>query len=210
MALSNYTELQTSIGNWLTRTDLATQIPEFIVLAEAEIARVLRKSSTRQTVTLSEESLSLGAAVGELRSVRLVTGSPYRDLPLEIGTPEIFWEWKARFQVSGRPRKAALIAGKLVVAPVPDAPYPAEIVYYNALVPLSSTNPTNEVLRDDPDVYLFGALMQAAPYLKNDERIPVWEAKFQRGLDQIETQYQRKESASLQPVRLPVVFGDRV
>lgn len=210
MALTTYTELQTSVGNWLTRTDLATQIPEFITLAEAEIARVLRKSSTRQTVTLSEESLSLGSAVGELRSVRLVTGSPDRDLPLEIGTPEIFWEWKARFRASGRPLKASLIAGKLVVAPVPDAPYPAEIVYYNALVPLSSTNPTNEVLRDDPDVYLFGALMQAAPYLKNDERIPVWEAKFQRGLDQIETQYQRKESASIQPVRLPVVFGGRV
>lgn len=210
MALSNYTELQDSIGKWLNRGDLAEQIPEFISLTEAEISRVLRKSSTRQTVTLSEEALTLGSAVGELRSVRLVTASPYRDLPLEIGTPEIFWGWKASFSASGRPRKAALIAGRLVVAPVPDAAYTAEIVYYNALVPLSDTNPTNEVLRDDPDVYLFGSLMQAAPYLKDDERIPVWEAKFQRGLDQIEVQGQRRESASLQPIRLPVILGDRI
>lgn len=210
MALSNYTELQDSIGKWLNRGDLADQIPEFITLTEAEISRVLRKSSTRQTVVISEEALTLGPTVGELRSVRLVTASPYRDLPLEIGTPEIFWGWKASFAASGRPRKAALIAGRLVVAPVPDAAYSAEIVFYNALVPLSASNPTNEVLRDDPDVYLFGSLMQAAPFLKDDERIPVWEAKFQRGLDQIEVHGQRKESASLQPIRLPVILGDRV
>lgn len=210
MALSNYTELQTSIGKWLTRKDLTEQIPEFITLTEAEISRVLRKSSTRQTVTLTEEALTLGPTVGELRSVRLVTANPSLDFPLEIGTPEIFWGWKALFQSSGRPRKASLIAGKLVVAPVPDAAYSAEIVFYNALIPLSDTNPTNEVLRDDPDVYLFGALMQAAPFLKDDERIPVWEAKFQRGLDQIEVQGQRRESASLQPIRLPIVLGERV
>lgn len=210
MALSTYTELQDSVGRWLNRGDLADQIPEFITLTEAEISRVLRKSSTRQTVTLTEEALTLGSAVGELRSVRLITNSPSSDLPLEIGTPEIFWEWKARLHSSGRPRKAALIAGRLVVAPVPDAAYSAEIVYYNALVPLSDTNPTNEVLRDDPDVYLFGALMQAAPFLKDDERIPVWEAKFSRGLAQIEVQMQRRESASLQPIRLPVVLGDSI
>lgn len=210
MALGNYTELQTSIGKWLTRRDLAEQIPEFITLTEAEIARVLRKSSTRQTVTLTEEALTLGPTVGELRSVRLVTGSPSQDLPLEVGTPEIFWEWKAGFSGNGRPRKAAIIAGRLVVAPVPDAAYPAEIIYYNALVPLSSSNPTNEVLLDAPDVYLFGSLMQAAPFLKDDERIPTWQSKFERGLYQIEMQMQRRESASLQPIRLPVVLGEEV
>jgi hypothetical protein len=51
---------------------------------------------------------------------------------------------------------------------------------------LSSTNTTNWLLTQAPDVYLYGSLMQAAPYLKEDERITVWASIYARGLEELQ------------------------
>ena len=80
--------------------------------------------------------------------------------------------------------------------------------YYESLDPLTTTNATNVVLDEAPDAYLFGALLQAEPYLEHDDRIPIWREKFDRAIDQLNDVRDREEyMASLRPIRLPVVFG---
>jgi hypothetical protein len=195
MALSTYTELQADIATWLNRDDLTAQIPSFIRLAESEIDR---------------DSTTLSDTIAELRSIRFVSGSPRRDVVLDIVTPEMLSEIRARFQSSGRPIAAAVIGGKIVVAPSPDQAYSAEAVYFGSLVPLSAENPTNVVLTEAPDLYLYGGLKHSAPFLQHDERLPMWNELFNTALDQLHARREREEhGANFRPMRLPRVFGER-
>ena len=211
LLLDNYTNLQTTIASWLDRTDLTDSIPAFIDLAEAEIDRVLRRTVSRQTITINSEATSLSATISELRSIRLVTSSPQLDTVMDVVTPEMLSETRAMFRaVPGRPVAAAVINGQIVVAPAPDTAYTAEIIAYLGLVPLSATNLTNVILTEAPDLYLYGALKHSAPFLQHDERIPIWTQLFQDALDQLHARRERSEhGANMRPSRLPVVFGSR-
>lgn len=207
MALSNYTELKAAVATWLNRTDLTAVIPDFISLAEAQITRRLRRSTVRATVTVSEAAYVLPSTVAELRSLRLVTSDTRKDIAIAICSPEILNEHRAVWPAIGRPRYAAVVGGSLLLVPAPDAAYSLEMSYFPKLVPLSGTNLTNIVLTEAPDLYLYGALMQSAPYLEHDERIPVWAGGFETALKELEMVREREEfNASLRPARLPRVF----
>jgi hypothetical protein len=207
MSLSTYTGLKAEVASFLNRSDLTLNIPTFISLAEAEIQRVLRRTTKRSTVTVAEESFAIPATVAELRSLRFVTSSRSRDLPISIVTPEQLSDTRARGEPAGRPRAAAVVGTNLLFAPAPDAVYDMEIAYFEKLVPLSASVATNVVLAEAPDVYLYGALREASAFLEHDERIPVWSTKFTTALDQLAVARQREEhGASLRPARLPVVF----
>lgn len=210
MPLVNYTDLKSDIATWLNREDLTAQIPTFIRLAEAEIDRVLRRTVTRATITINSESTTLGDAVAELRSIRLVTASTRRDIVLDIVTPEMLSEIRARYSASGRPVAAAVVGGNILVAPSPDQAYAAEAVYFGSLVPLSDESPTNVVLTEAPDLYLYSSLKHSAPFLQHDERLSMWTELANTALEQLHVRREREEhSANFRPIRLPVVFGQR-
>lgn len=209
MPFSTYSELKTEIADWLNRSDLTTKTDEFISLAEARIRRNLLRYSTRASVTVTGgATLTLPAACGELRSIRLDTGSPQLDYPIKIGTKEQADELRAwHSDVTGRPRVAYVLENEVVFAPTPDQNYSVEIVYFDKLVALSDAAPSNDVLTNAPDVYLYGALCESAPYLRDDARVLLWDEKFTRGIAELNAMREREESsASLRPIRLPVVF----
>lgn len=208
LKLDSFDDIKVTIAEWLNRADLTDSIPAFIKLAEAEIGRRVRRKTLRATIALGTAAVVSRSDVAELRSMRLVTGSPSQDVPVYIGTPEMVTDVRARTAgVTGRPRIAAVVGSELLLAPAPDKVYNAEITYYEKLVPLSATNQTNSVLTEAPDLYLYGALSAAEPFLKNDERLPVWKGLFNDGIDQLDAAREREETgASLRPSRLPRVF----
>jgi hypothetical protein len=53
------------------------------------------------------------------------------------------------------------------------------MIYRANLPPLSAANESNWLLAFAPDAYLYGVLMEAAPYLADDDRIGVWAAGVQ-------------------------------
>jgi len=209
LAIVDYATLQNAVGQWLNRSDLTDQIPAFIQLCEAQLKRKLRRTTVRATTFISTEATALPGDAAELRSVRLVSDQPFLDRPLVIGTPEFIGDRRAELNaVPGRPKYATLVGGQLVVVPIPDQVYQAEVYYFQQLTPLSTTNTTNSVLTEAPDLYLFGALKEAEPFLEHDERIQVWETKYADALTQLLDVRDREEfNASLRPIRLPVVFG---
>jgi len=69
-----------------------------------------------------------------------------------------------------------------LIVPTPIATYPLEGVFYMQPQLLDDVNQTNFFSVYTPAVLLYGTLLEAVPYLKNDERIPVWEKKFNEGL----------------------------
>jgi len=209
MALDTYTALLASVADWLNRSDLTAVIPDFVTLAESDIKRRVRRTSVTDQIDVDDEFVDPPSDMAELRSLSLVTGSPTRDLPLRVCTPEMLAETKARYAgVAGRPTDVAIIAKQLQFAPAPDQTYTANIFYFQSLDPLSTTTPTNDVLDEMPDVYLFGALMHAEKYLEHDEREQTWKARFDDAIEQINDVRTREEyNASIRDVRLPRVFG---
>ena len=62
--------------------------------------------------------------------------------------------------------------------PTPDGAYSAILMYYAKIPTLSDSNETNWLLTHHPDIYLYGALLHSAPYLKEDERAQTWAALY--------------------------------
>ncbi len=208
MSLDTYANLQTEIGEWLNRTDLSAKIPTFIQLAEVEMKRRLRHRVTRANLTIAARNVTIPSGASVLLSINLSTGSPSQDVPLMVGTMSQLAEFRARFgDTTARPQMAAIAGTEILFAPAPDQSYTAEITYVAKLTPLSTTNTTNNELTNAPDLYLFGALKNAEPYVENDDRL-IWEKRFDNAIDQLNTQRADEEfSLSLRPVRLPIVFG---
>lgn len=208
MALSTYSELQAAIADWLNRTDLTTPIVDFITLAEAEMKRRLRRATESTTIYISAGNMNGPSDMAEPIALRLSTSNGYADVPLRLCTPEMLWERRAREGTTGRPTDYAYYDGQLQFAPVPDQSYDGILLYYQQLTPLSDSNTSNAVLTEAPDAYLFGALLQATPYVEHDERIAVWQMKFDNAIEQLNDMRARESyGAGPKESRIPMVFG---
>ncbi len=174
MAITNYTELKSNIADWLNRDDLTSVIPTFISLAEKQMNRSVRhyKMIVRKEATLDThytalpndwlETVRLHIASGETHRLSLVSLDDMIELREKSGN------------TAGRPRYYAHVGNSIEVYPTPDSTYSMELMYYQTISTLSSTNTSNWLLEVGPDAYLYGALLQAAPYLAEDSRIEVW------------------------------------
>lgn len=188
MALTTYAELKTSVGDWLNRTDLATAIADFVSLAEAQIERQLR---TRQMIVRANASFAAAAEYGtvpddflETKSIKLDT-NPITYLSFQT-IDAMDQLSNTTYLSSGKPLYFSVVGSQFRLLPIPDGEYTAELVYYAKLAKLSATNTTNWLLTQAPDVYLYGSLLQAAPYLQDDARISVWSSLYQAGLEQLQ------------------------
>jgi hypothetical protein len=209
VALSTRTELLAAIADWLNRSDLTSVIPDFISLAEAEMKRRLRRATESTTIYISAGNMTGPSDMAEPIHLRLDSAVPVLDTSLLLCTPEMLTDVRARADgVESRPTHYAYYDGQLQFAPTPDQSYDGILLYAQQLSALTVSNTTNAVLTEAPDLYLFGALLQAAPYLKDDERIPVWQAKFDRAIDQM-NEWRERESygGGLKEARLSHVIG---
>lgn len=206
LAISNYSELQTAVANWLDRDDLTARITEFITLAEARIGRALRKAVTVSSLTIDagEQVTPLPDDCAELRSIRHASTSYFSHL--QITTP---WGLdRFRSAGSGVPVACAVVNNALLLNVDPSDSFLMEIVYFTALTPLSIAAPVNTELVLAPDLYLFGALCEAAPFLEHDERVTLWESKYQAALTAVNASRESAEmGAGPTTMALPVVFG---
>jgi len=186
MALTTYNELKTSVADWLNRTDLTAVVPDFISLAEAQIERKLRTRQmiVRATASIDTEYSAVPADFLETKSIKLNT-NPVTAMQFE--SIDALDAMKATmYLAAGKPQYFGIVGGQLRVLPVPDSTYTAELTYYAKLTKLSSTVSSNWLLAQAPDVYLYGALMQAAPYLKDDARITIWSSMYTQGLEDLQ------------------------
>ena len=195
MALSTYAELKTSIGDWLNRSDLSATIPDFISLAEAQIERTLR---TRQMIVRANASFdseygTVPADFLETKSLKLTSTNPIK--PLEFLTMDDMDQARSQYTASGKPRFFTVVGNQFRIAPTPDSTYTAELIYFAKLTKLSNSVTSNWLLASSPDIYLYGALLQAAPYLQDDARIQTWATLYERALNDLQTADDRGASS---------------
>jgi hypothetical protein len=101
----------------------------------------------------------------------------------------------------GKPVKYTIIGTQIQVIPTPDTSYTGELTYYGKIPALSDSNTSNWLLAYAPDLYLYGALLEATPYLKDDERLATWSTLYANSLGDIEVADQRASVASTPIVR---------
>ncbi len=202
MAINTYATLQTAVANWLDRSDLTDRIPEFIALAEARMNRTLRLA-----IMLNVDQTTLGGAtalVAGTRDYALPSGylqmvdfhlrtSPITTL--SYLTPENMNRMWAGSQ-AGKPLAYTIFSDnssgtpvkKVRLGPSPGSAYDYSIMFYKKIDALSDSNTTEQMLTDNPDVYLYGALLEAEPFLMNDERVQLWATAFQESIRALQEQ----------------------
>ena len=188
MAINTYSTLQTAVANWLDRNDLTDRVPEFISLAEATFNRVLRLRAMETTVAdatpsgSKEDALPTGYL--QMREIHLAT-TPV--VSLSYITPEIMYRIRAG-STSGKPNSYTIVGDNILFGPTPDGAYDYSITYYKAFDALSDAAPTNWLILNAPDLYLYGALLQAEPFLMNDARVPLWEKGVRQVIGDLQQQ----------------------
>ena len=177
MAITTYSELKSSVADWLNRDDLTSAIVDFIALAEAQYNRSIRhrKMITRSTATIDDRYSATPA--DWLQTVQFILNTD-PVTPLDYLTNEAINKKRAESRAVGKPLYFGHVGDEIEVFPSPDSSYTGELVYYAKVPALSDSNTTNWLLTLSPDLYLYGALVQSAPYLRDDERLPLWLARY--------------------------------
>lgn len=188
MALDGtFAGLKASLSSWLHRSDLTDTIADLVVLAESRLSRDLRLQAQIDFATLAcvadQNYVELPADYLEAKSITLVddTGSP-----LTYQSPE---QLGARFPVggpSGRPTVYTVAGDRLFLGPTPDSTYSISLTYFAQFAALSDDEDTNWLLTKHPSLYLFAALAEAAPFMEEDPRAALWEAKYGRDKDALQ------------------------
>lgn len=182
MAIATYADLLASVAAWLKRPDLTAVIPDFVTLAESKFNKSLRTrfQVTRATTTLDEEWESLPSDYLEMVSLHLRT-SPIRRLAYL--SPAQFLDTVAGN--AGDTDYYTILGDKMRFGPLPAGSPTLEIAYYAKLPALSNTSQTNWLLTKAPEIYLYGALCEAAPYLREDGRINTWATLLAQEFDKL-------------------------
>jgi hypothetical protein len=188
-----YDSLVADISTYLERTDQATldKIPTFIMLAEQVLAaeiKFLGNLTVQQSTMVASQAVidkparwhktvSMNVVVaGERRPVLLRKYEYLREYwpdPTDTDVPKFYCDYDYTHWL---------------VAPTPALAYNFEVIYYERLQPLDSSNQTNWFTIYAPQAMLYGSLLQAMPFLKNDERIPMWQGQYDKIVNVLKTE----------------------
>lgn len=187
-AITDFATLKTEVAAWLNRSDLTNEVPGFIQLGEFRVYRDLRvrQMETALSAAISSGVLAVPSGYLEMKFA-YVNGSPMRKLERK-DAEWIYLNYPTRSS-DGTPKFFAREATNFIFGPYPDSAYTVKGVYYKKLDALSGTNTTNWLITDAPDLILFASLCEAAPFLQDDTRVPLWEKKYA----QIKDRFQRND-----------------
>jgi hypothetical protein len=192
-AVMTYSSLVENIQSYLERTDQATidKIPTFIMLAEQVMAADLKFLGNLIVATSNmvqgeniidkparwRKTVSMNVTVNGVRQPVFLRKYEYlREYwpdPSQQDVPFFYCDYDYTHWM---------------IAPTPDDDYAYEVLYYERLQPLDTTNQSNWFTEYAPQALLYGSLLQAMPFLKNDERIPMWQAQYEQIMNVLKTE----------------------
>jgi len=178
MSLTTYDGLVASIRAWLMdRDDLAAVIPDFVALAEADMSNRLRLRSMLTETTFPDAG---GALPADCVKVRSVARDNYGHLA--FASDAAVDEYSVGLR-GGQSLYWTIEGNNLVIGPAQTGGGTVTLRYYQRVPALSASNQTNAVLIAAPGAYLYGSLMQAAPFLLEDARLQTWGTLYSQAVD---------------------------
>ena len=181
-----YDSLTDSVLQYLERSDAAVidAIPTFITLCEFEIAQQIKTLGQQQVVNsvMSVNNAILPKPARWRKTVSFnVTGASGTPTPVYLRK----YEYLLNYNTGGANGLPLYYSDydydHWLVSPTPDDDYPFQVLFYERLQPLSSTNQTNWLTQNAPNAMLYGTLLQAMPFLKNDQRT-IFQQKYQEAM----------------------------
>ena len=155
------------------------QLPRLITLAERRIARELKIEGFIRAVTTP---LAIGVAT-------YLKPDRWRDtVSMTVDGSSIFtrsyeycrnyWPDEAE---TGKPQFYANYDYQhWLITPTPSAVQTLEVIYYEQPALLGDDFQSNWLTEYAPEVLLYASLLEATPFLKNDERVQMWQALYDR------------------------------
>ncbi len=199
----DYSSLQTAVGDWLARGNLTSFIPNFIQNWEERFYRQPRNFGRWMEAsfagTIASSVLALPADYLGLKHAR-VDSSP--SSPLDRWSLQQLYTKYPRNGCPGVPTKIARDLETLVFGPEPDSDYDIAGVYYakpTLIRSFAADAAAHWIIVNAPDLALYGALLEAAPFDRNDVRIPVWQGFYNQALEDYRD-LNRDEDVSGSPV----------
>ena len=185
MAIDSYANLKQAIENFSHRTDISNVIDNFIELTENDIDKrlMLRNNELRATATMSttDRFLALPDRFLKMRRLTLINGSLNYEIEFRSS------ESMPIQNDPGRPIYFT-VTSQLEFDRIADSAYTLEMSYFSRLVPLTSSNTSNDVLTDYPDLYLWGCLTQLALWEKDLEQFQIYQSKFDNAMNEANKQ----------------------
>lgn len=182
-SVMTYNSLVADIESYLERTDAATlaKIPMFIMLTEQIIASQIKflgnLTPVTSTMTIGQPIIDKPARWHKTVSMNVTVDGVKQPVLLRK------YEYLREYAPDANATSTPLYYGDYdythwLVAPTPDAAYAYEVLYYERIQPLETSNQTNWFTIYAPQAMLYGTLLQAMPFLKNDERMPMFQAQY--------------------------------
>jgi len=210
MALvTTYASLQTHIADILNRSDLTSVLPNFVQQFEVSARRGItisdgrtmpvRQLIDRGSFAISADGTALPTDIDSIES--LYHDGPTYFGPIAIVAADQIGLLKSAHGDTGVPQYAAITGGSLRFAPEPDATYTLKMTYWQKLTALSASNTTNWLITNHPDIYIYGCLLESAPYLKDDARLQLWQEQLERRVIALEADNERKQFGGGSTVR---------
>jgi len=204
MPFADYTELQAAVTGWLQRKDLATQVPDFIALAETSINRIVHVSAMENEVALTlpagERTVPLPAGYSTPLAVWLAAPQPREELTAMVA------EALPVTDSPGCPRFWAIDGLSLAFECPADVARPVTLRYRGGFR-LTDDVPTNALLTKYPDVYLYGALLQSAPRIRDNDSMMIWQAMYRQAVKEINATESRARAAAPLRTELAGLLG---
>lgn len=211
MPVTTYDELKTEIQNWLADDDVADFTDSFIATCEANMRRNLRV----EELIVRDTSISVAADTREITlsstltdsfedmkfiRIRRPTGeeSVYFPNLIQLGLEQLTEE---SMETAFRPEYFNITGGVLEFERPTDRAYDMDFFYYKKFDALSDSNASNEVLANYPDIYLWGSLVTASPFITNDERIATWANFYNNAMADIRKSNAKRNIAGAQRAR---------
>jgi hypothetical protein len=192
-AVMTYDSLVLDIQQYLERTDTETvdRIPTFIMLAEQVIASQIKflGNLTVNTSAMVQGDPVIPKPARWHKTVSMNVSIAGVKQPVLLRKYEYLREYWPNQTLESVPKfYADYDYTHWLVAPTPADDYNFEVLYYERVQPLDSSNQTNWFTIYAPQALLYGSLLQAMPFLKNDDRIPMWQAQYDLIMQTLKTE----------------------
>lgn len=185
--ITSYTTLQTEVASWLARSDLTSAIPGFVQNFEERFYRQPKNFGKWMESTLSVAISTTAAVPSDFLALKIAYLDGQTGEPLIASSLEQLLVKYPRAGTAGQPKWIARDGANFVFGPVAGSGYTLAGTYYakqTVLRSYAADAAAHWLVVNAPDLLLYGSLMEAQPYVMNDKRFPLWDAKYKEALEE--------------------------
>ena len=181
--MNTYALLKADVISWLNRegfADMEAMVDSLMGIAQRRIYREADLRCMEEGVTTTTATLSLPADYQRTKHLYIAYGGEVTGAPMQ----KVMALRKGNNP--GCPQVYARQGDNIVFGPVPDQEYDYTLLYYKNLPVLSDSNTTNWFTENAPELILFGTLVEACLYLKDDNRAKLWQSRYEDTKNELE------------------------